>query len=61
MKSLKNDTNKLIYKIETDSQTWKTNLQLPKGKKEREINQECGINRHMLLYLKQKIIFLYLK
>ena len=26
----KNDANKLIYKIETDSQTTKTNLWLPK-------------------------------
>ena len=29
---LKNDTNKHIYKMETDSQTQKTNLWLPKGK-----------------------------
>ena len=28
----KNDANELIYKTETDSQTQKTNLQLPKGK-----------------------------
>ena len=28
--SLKNDANKLIYKIETDSQTSKSNLWLPK-------------------------------
>ena len=27
-----NDTNELIYKTETDSQTSKTNLWLPKGK-----------------------------
>ena len=27
-----NDTNELIYKRETDSQTQKTNLWLPKGK-----------------------------
>ena len=27
----KNDTNELIYKTETDSQTSKTNLWLPKG------------------------------
>ena len=27
----KNDTNELIYKIERDSQTQKTNLRLPKG------------------------------
>ena len=28
----KKDTNELIYKAETDSQTWKTNLWLPKWK-----------------------------
>ena len=32
MESKKNDTNELIYKTETDSQTQKTNLQLPKRK-----------------------------
>ena len=32
----KNDTNELIYKTETDSQTSKTNLWLPKGKGGRE-------------------------
>ena len=30
--NLKNHTNELIYKTETDSQTEKTNLWLPKGK-----------------------------
>ena len=29
--NLKYDTNELIYQRETDSQTWKTNLWLPKG------------------------------
>ena len=29
--NLKYDTNELIYKTETDSQTSKINLQLPKG------------------------------
>lgn len=28
----KKDINQLIYKIETDLQTYKTNLKLPKGK-----------------------------
>ena len=28
----KTDTNELIYKTETDSQTYKTNLWFPKGK-----------------------------
>ena len=32
MWNLKYDTNELIYKTETDSQTQKTNLWLPKGK-----------------------------
>ena len=32
MWNLKNDTNELIYKTETDSQISKSNLQLPKGK-----------------------------
>ena len=32
MWNLNYDTNELIYKTETDSQTSKTNLQLPKGK-----------------------------
>ena len=32
MWNLKNDTNELTYKTETDSQTQKTNLWLSKGK-----------------------------
>ena len=32
MHNVKNDTNELIYKTETDSETQKTNLWLPKGK-----------------------------
>ena len=57
MWNLKNNTNESIYKTETDSQTQKTNLWLPKGKGgggvEGEINQEFGINRYTLLYVKQ--------
>ena len=30
--TLKNETDEPVYKIEIDSQTWKTNLWLPKGK-----------------------------
>ena len=37
MWNLKYDTNELIYKTETDSQTWKTNLSLPKGMGGRKI------------------------
>ena len=32
MWNLKNNTKELIYKTEADSQTWKTDLWLPKGK-----------------------------
>ena len=54
MWNLKYDTNELIYKTETDSQMWKTNLWLPKGKgSEGGINQEFWISRHKLLYIKQ--------
>ena len=38
MWNLKYDTNELIYKTETDSQTEKANLRLPKGKGRGEIN-----------------------
>ena len=54
MQNLKYDTNELIYKTETDSQTQKTNLWLPKGKGGGSgINQEFGISRYKLLYIKQ--------
>ena len=54
MWNLKYDTNEIIYETEIDSQTQKTNLQLPKGKGGGErINQEFGINRYTLLYIKQ--------
>ena len=48
-----NDTNELIYKTETDLQTSKMNLWLPKGKYSGGgINQEFGINIHTLLYIR---------
>ena len=54
MWNLKYDTNELIYKTETDLQTQKTDLWLPKGKGGGGgINQELGINRYTLLYIKQ--------
>ena len=46
MWNLKYDTNELIYKTETDSQTQKTNLRLPKGKGRGGINQELGISKY---------------
>ena len=48
----KYNTSELIYKMETDSQTQKTNLQLSKRKRG-EINQEFKISRYKLLYIKQ--------
>ena len=51
MWDLKNNTDESIYKTETDSQTQKTNLCLPKGKERGErINQEYGINRYTTIY-----------
>ena len=35
MQNLKNRSNELLYKTKIDSQTWQTNLYLPKGKEER--------------------------
>ena len=54
MWNLKYDTNELIYEIETDSQTWKTNSWLPKGKGGGGmVNSEFGISRYKVLYIKQ--------
>ena len=53
MWNLKNNTNEFVDKTETDSQTQKTNLWLPQGKGGGEWNQEYGINRYTLLYIKQ--------
>ena len=33
MWNLRYDTNELIYETETDSQTWRTDLWLPRGKR----------------------------
>ena len=53
MWNLKYDTNKLIYQTETDSQTWKTNLWLPKGREgEGGMKWEFGISRYKLQYIK---------
>ena len=41
--SLKNETNELIYRTETDSQTSKKNLWLPKGKCGREDKLSLGL------------------
>ena len=53
VQNLKYDTNALIYETETDSQTQKASLGLPKGKEaEVGINQEFGISRYKVLYIK---------
>ena len=53
MWDLKNDTNELIYKTETDSQTSRMNLWLPEGKGwgGGGIHWEFGINIHTPLYI----------
>ena len=48
----KHDTNELIYKIQTDSDTQKTILWLPKWKWKRGINQEFVVNRYTPVYIK---------
>ena len=52
MWTIKYGTNGPIYKIETDSQTWRTDLWLPRerGLGER-VGEEFGIRRHKLLYI----------
>ena len=44
--------NELIYKTETDSEVWKMNLKLPKGKcGVGRINQELGMNIYTWDYM----------
>ena len=51
MWSLKYDTNELNYKAETDSQTWRIDLCLPRGSGDGgEMDWEFGINRWKPLY-----------
>ena len=52
MWKLKYDINKCVYKTETDSQTYKTNLWLSKGKAGGGINKEFQISRYKLLHIK---------
>ena len=52
MWNLKNNTNELIYKTETDSQTQKQTYGYQWGKGG-GINQEYGINRYTPIYIKQ--------
>ena len=51
MQNIKNDTKEPTYKIETDSQTWRTDLWFPKGRGKRVgMDWEFGINRCKLLH-----------
>ena len=52
-KKKKDDTNDLIHKTEIDPQTQKTNSWLKGKGMEGGINQEFGINKYTLLYIKQ--------
>ena len=56
MWNLKISANKLICKTETGSQTQNTNLWFP-NKKGQEVNQDYGINRCTLPYIKQIKLF----
>lgn len=47
----KKDTNERIYKMETDSETWKTNM-VTKGNICEGIYSEFGINIYTLPYIK---------
>ena len=52
--NVKYNANELIYKIETDSQTQKTNLWFPKGKGQGGgTNWKFGVRRYKLLSRKQ--------
>ena len=48
MWDLKYDTNEPIYRIETDSQTWRTDLWLPR---ERGMDWGFGVSRCKLLHV----------
>ena len=52
MWNLKYDTNELIYKTETDSETQRTDSWLPRGRgKGRGMDWEFGVGRCKLLHL----------
>ena len=53
MESKTIDTNKLIYKTETDSQT-ESKLWLQRGKRKGKRIFEFEINRYTLLYIKEQ-------
>ena len=52
---LKHNTNELIYKTEIDSQTQKTNLQLPKGKQGRDKLGDWDQHTHNTIHKLDKL------
>ena len=50
--NLKSARKELISKKEIDSQTLKCHLGLQKGSHQEKLDQEAGINIHILLYIK---------
>ena len=51
MWNLKYDTNEPIYKTETESQTWRTDLWLPRWRHRGGRDWEFGISRYELLHI----------
>ena len=52
MWNLKYDTNELIWETETDSQIQRTDLWLPRGRKDGEgMEWDFGVSRYKLLYI----------
>ena len=49
MWNLKSGTNDSIYKMEMDSQIYRTDLWLPKGRGDMGVNWEFGISTYKLL------------
>ena len=51
MWNLKYGTNKPLYKTETDSHPWRTDLWLPRRKGRNGMDREFGVGRCKLLHL----------
>ena len=50
MRNLKYGTNESVYKTETHSQSWRTDLWFPRGTVEGGMNAEFGVSRCKLLH-----------
>ena len=51
MESEKIGIDHLIYKAEIETQTWRTNVWIPREKEEGGMNWEIGIDKYTLLIL----------